>query len=47
MATRNLLSSRAGGKALRFAEEEVRAMGRTAGGVYAIRLLGADHRDQL
>jgi len=31
-----------GGKALRFAEEEVRAMGRAAAGVYAIRLLGDD-----
>ncbi|RLT33509.1 MAG: DNA gyrase subunit A, partial [Chloroflexi bacterium] len=31
-----------GGKALRFAEEEVRAMGRAAAGVYAIRLLGSD-----
>ncbi len=31
-----------GGKALRFAEEEVRAMGRTAAGVFAIRLIGND-----
>jgi len=30
------------GKALRFAEGQVRAMGRTAAGVYAIRLLGND-----
>lgn len=31
-----------GGKALRFAEEEVRSMGRTAAGVWAIKLLGDD-----
>ncbi len=31
-----------GGKALRFDENQVRAMGRTAAGVYAIRLLGDD-----
>jgi DNA gyrase subunit A len=32
----------AGGKALRYAEDEVRPMGRTAGGVTAIRLQGED-----
>jgi DNA gyrase subunit A len=40
--TKQLILCSSGGKAIRFAEEDVRAMGRTAGGVRGIRLTEGD-----